>query len=41
LFKAGEGHFIVGLTDFHSGGDHLAALRDPANLAIDLIENPE
>jgi len=41
LLEAGKGQFIVGLTDFHPGGDHLAALRDPANLAIDLIDNPE
>ena len=41
LLEAGKGHFITGLTDFHPGGDHLAALRDPANLAFDLIENPE
>lgn len=41
LIDAGRGRFIVGLTDFHPGGDHLAALRDPAELAIDLIDNPE
>jgi len=41
LIERGRGRFIVGLTDFHPGGDHLAALRDPARLAIDLIENPE
>jgi hypothetical protein len=40
LLDAGKGNFITGLTDFHPGADHLAALRDPANLAIDLIENP-
>ncbi len=39
LLEYGKGNFIVGLTDFHPGGDHLAALRDPANLAIDLLEN--
>ena len=39
LLDLGKGHFIVGLTDFHSGGDHLAALRDPARLAMDMIEN--
>lgn len=39
LLEYGKGNFIVGLTDFHTGGDHLAALRDPQNLAIDLIEN--
>jgi hypothetical protein len=39
LLELGKGNFIVGLTDFHPGGDHLAALRDPQNLAIDMIEN--
>jgi hypothetical protein len=39
LLELGRGNFIVGLTDFHPGGDHLAALRDPANLAIDMIDN--
>lgn len=41
LLAYGKGHFIVGLTDLHPGGDHLAALRDPAELAIDMIDNPE
>ena len=41
LLEYGVGHFIVGLTDLHPGGDHLAALRDPQNLAIDLLDNPE
>ncbi len=41
LLDRAEGKFIVGLTDFHPGGDHLAALRDPANLAVDMLENPE
>lgn len=41
LIAAGRGRFIVGLTDFHAGGDHLAALRDPERLAIDLIEHPD
>ena len=40
LLERGRGRFIVGLTDFHPGGDHLAALREPSNLAIDLLENP-
>lgn len=39
LLERGKGEFITGLTDFHPGGDHLAALRDPQNLAIDMIEN--
>ena len=41
LLDRGRGRFIVGLTDFHPGGDHLAALRDPERLAMDLVENPE
>jgi len=39
LIERGRGKFIVGLTDFHPGGDHLAALRDPQQLAVDMIEN--
>ena len=39
LLELGKDTFIVGLTDFHPGGDHLAALRDPEVLAIDMIEN--
>ncbi len=39
LIEAGRGKFITGLTDFHPGGDHIAALRDPQNLALDMIEN--
>lgn len=41
LIELGRGRFIVGLTDFHPGGDHLAALRDPERLALDMIENRE
>ncbi len=41
LLELGKDRFIVGLTDFHPGGDHLAALRDPQQLAIDMIENLE
>lgn len=41
LLEYAKDRFIVGLTDFHPGGDHLAALRDPQNLAIDMIENPD
>ena len=33
-------HFIVGMTDWHPGGDALAAFRDPQNLAMDLITHP-
>lgn len=39
LLELGRGKFLVGLTDFHCGGDHLAALRDPQNLAMDMVEN--
>jgi hypothetical protein len=41
LLELGRGRFITGLTDFHSGGDHVAALRDPQTLAIDMVENVE
>ena len=41
LLDYGRGNFIVGLTDFHPGGDHIAALRDPQTLAIDMIENTD
>lgn len=41
LIERGRGKFIVGLTDLHPGGDHVATLRDPQNLAIDMLENPE
>ena len=41
LIERGRGRFIVGLTDFHPGGDHLAALRDPQQLAFDLIDHPD
>ncbi|MCL2351953.1 MAG: hypothetical protein FWC55_05415 [Firmicutes bacterium] len=41
LLERGKDSFITGLTDFHPGGDHLAALRDPQALAADLLERPE
>ena len=41
LFEIGKGRFLVGLTDLHPGGDCLAALRGPQNLAVDLLENPD
>jgi hypothetical protein len=41
LLELGKGRFLTGLTDFHSGGDHLAALRDPQRLALDMVENVE
>jgi len=40
LLAAGRGKFYVGLTDFHPGGDALAAFRDPLRLNMDMIEHP-
>lgn len=39
LLELGKEKFLTGLTDFHSGGDHVAALRDPQQLALDLVDN--
>lgn len=41
LLDAGRGRFYTGITDLHPGGDAIAAFRDPARLAIDMIECPE
>ncbi len=41
LLEFGRDLFIVGMTDWHPGGDALAALRDPQNLALDLVEHPD
>jgi hypothetical protein len=41
LLDLGRGKFLTGLTDFHVGGDHIAALRDPQQLALDMIDNVE
>ena len=41
LLEAGRGRFIVGMTDWHPGGDCIAALRDPQSLAFDLLDHPE
>jgi len=40
LLEKAKGKFIVGLTDFHPGGDHLAALRGSLELAMDILDNP-
>jgi len=40
LLEMGRGKFITGMTDWHPGGDALAAFRDPQRLAVDLIEHP-
>jgi hypothetical protein len=39
LLDVGKGKFIVGMTDWHPGGDCVAAFRDPQNLAADMIEH--
>ncbi len=40
LLEVGRGHFLTGITDLHPGGDCLAALRGPQNLALDLLDHP-
>jgi hypothetical protein len=41
LLEAGTGRFLTGITGLHSGGDSLAALRGPMDLALDLVQHPE
>jgi hypothetical protein len=41
LLEAGKDTFLVGMTDWHPGGDALAAFRDPQRLAMDLVEHTE
>src|SRR5512146_129781 len=41
LLEIGRGKFITGMTDWHPGGDAIAAFRDPQNLAMDLIDHRE
>jgi hypothetical protein len=41
LLEIGRGKFITGMTDWHPGGDALAAIRDPQNLAMDMIDHRE
>jgi hypothetical protein len=37
LLEAGQDRFIVGMADWHPGGDCVAAFRDPQNLAVDML----
>ena len=37
LLEIGQGRFITGMTDWHPGGDGIAALRDPQALAVDML----
>jgi hypothetical protein len=39
LLEAGKGRFITGMTDWHAGGDAIAAFRDPQRLAVDMLEH--
>ena len=41
MLEAGKGRFYTGLTDFHPGGDAIAAFRDPAQLNLDMMERVE
>jgi hypothetical protein len=41
LLEAGKDTFITGMTDWHPGGDAVAAMRDPQRLAVDMIEHTE
>jgi len=41
LLEKAKGKFIIGLSDFHPGGDHLAALRGSEDLAMDLFDDPD
>ena len=41
LAEAGEGKFLVGITDIHSGGDALAAMSGQETLALGLIDAPQ
>lgn len=41
LIEVARDSFIVGMTDWHPGGDAIAAFRDPQNLAADMIEHRE
>jgi hypothetical protein len=44
LEEAGQrlgGKCLLGVTDLHGGGDGVAALRDPLQLNLDLIEHPD
>lgn len=36
-----KGDYFVGITDLHPGADGIVSIRDPENLCLDLIDNPE
>jgi hypothetical protein len=37
LLEVGKDKFITGMTDWHPGGDAIAALREPQELAVDML----
>jgi hypothetical protein len=39
--ELGKGKWITGLPDLHTSGDLLASLRDPQNLAMDMMDDPD
>jgi len=39
--EVGRGKWLTGITDIHPGGDLVAALRDPQQLCLDLLDCPE
>ena len=39
FLEVGRDKFIVGMTDWHPGGDCIAALREPQLLAMDMLEH--
>ncbi|OIN98337.1 hypothetical protein AUJ66_01180 [Candidatus Desantisbacteria bacterium CG1_02_38_46] len=39
--KIGKDKFLVGITDFHGGGDALSAIRGTENFCVDLLEYPQ
>ena len=39
--QRGEGTYLVGMLDFHSNFDWLAAIRGPDRLCMDLLDRPE
>ena len=41
MLDLGRDRFIVGMPDFHPGGDLAAALRNPQDLAVDMIDHPD
>jgi hypothetical protein len=41
MLELGRDKFITGLPDFHPGGDLIASLRNPQDLAVDLLDHPE